>query len=127
MFRRTTRRIPRTRGPARPPLRLQPLEDRTVPSTFAWKVDASGNWNSPSNWLLVSGTAGAGYPNAVGDSALLGAAITASRTVTIPDGVTIAVGNLQIDDNNSYTIAAAGTGRLIFDNTGTSDAVLRVD
>src|SRR5207253_1197623 len=37
----------------------------------------------------------------------------------------ITVGSLQINDNNNYTIAAAGTGRLRFNN-GAGNAVVQV-
>src|SRR4051812_39758021 len=83
-------------------IRLEGPEDRTVPSTFSWKVDASGTWNNPANWTLVSGALGPGYPDATDDVALLIATISANRTITIPDGLTISVGDLQIDDNNNY-------------------------
>src|SRR5206468_12085590 len=64
-------------------------------------------------------------PDAAGDTAVLGPTITAARTITIPNGVDITVGSLQINDNISYSIAAAGTGRLRFNN-GASNAVLPV-
>jgi autotransporter-associated beta strand protein len=112
-------------GRARPPWRLEQLEDRLSPATFRWNVDASGIWNDPSNWALVSGSAGAGYPNAADDVAYLFNAITANRTITIPNGVTITVGSLNFNDNNNYTIASSGSGKLVFDSAGpASDLVV---
>jgi autotransporter-associated beta strand protein len=112
--------------PRRARLTLQALEDRTVPSTFSWRVDADGTWNNPNNWTLVSGSLGSGFPNAVGDAASLVTAITANRTITIPTGVTITVGSLLINNSHNFTVAAAGTGTLVLDNTGTSNATLLV-
>jgi autotransporter-associated beta strand protein len=125
MYSRNLRRASRPHRPARPTLRLERLEDRTVPTQFAWKVDASGNWNEKSNWLLLSASdpSGLGYPHLAGDSALLGFAITIPRTITIPDNVSITVGDLEISSSNRYTIAAAGSGRLHFDN-GAGNATL---
>ena len=41
-----------------PVLWLEPLEDRTLLSTFQWTGSSglSSNWNDPNNWTLVSGT-----------------------------------------------------------------------
>jgi autotransporter-associated beta strand protein len=89
-------------------------------ANYRWNVDADGDWTVPGNWTLVSGTPnGLGYPNAVDDVAELTDAITANRTITIPDGETITLGGLLIDDDNNYVIAS-GTGVLVFDNVGTA-------
>src|SRR5207249_256936 len=101
MLRRTTRRTPRPRGPARLPLRLEALEDRTVPTTFSWKPTApNSSWSDPSNWDKI-GTGSGTFPDAVGDTALFINAISASRTITLSEPITI--GTLQINDGNSYT------------------------
>ena len=54
MLRRVARRNIRSRGPTRPPLRLQPLEDRTVPALRVWAGDVNANWGTNSggntNW-----------------------------------------------------------------------------
>src|SRR4051794_19862768 len=34
------------------PLRLERLEDRTLPATFHWVNAAGGNWGTASNWDL---------------------------------------------------------------------------
>jgi autotransporter-associated beta strand protein len=112
----------------RRPFRYRPgaerLEDRVLLSTFQWNADASGNWNVAANWTRTSGTTGS-YPNAVDDVAVFGSKITADRTVTIPDGVTITVGTIQIDSAHNYTIDAAGSGNLVF-NTSSGNALLTV-
>jgi autotransporter-associated beta strand protein len=87
-------------------------------STYRWQVDANGDWNNPSNWSVVEGPAGAGYPNLAGDVAVIENAITAARTITIPNGVTITIGRLEIDEAEPLIIAGDGTGLLAFDNLG---------
>jgi hypothetical protein len=88
-------------------------------ANYRWNVDADGNWTDPGNWTLISGTPnGLGYPNAADDIAELHDAITATRTITIPDGVIITLGGLLLDDDNNYVIAS-GTGLLVFDSGGT--------
>jgi hypothetical protein len=82
------------------------LEDRTLLATYHWNFDGPGNWNDPTKW-----SPNTGFPNAVDDIALFDFNITANRTITIPTGVTITVGSIQIQDNDSkYTIATAGRG-----------------
>jgi autotransporter-associated beta strand protein len=95
-------------------------------STYRWQVDASGNWNTPANWAVVEGPAGVGYPNLPGDVAVFDERLTAPRTVTIPDTVTISIGRLTValsPISAALTIDRAGTGLLVFDNLG-EDAVI---
>jgi hypothetical protein len=95
-------------------------------STYRWQNDASGDWNVPGNWELVEGPAGAGYPNLPGDVAVFDKPLTTPRTVTIPDGATVTIGRLTAELGafpNSLSIAAAGSGLLVFDNAG-EDAVI---
>jgi autotransporter-associated beta strand protein len=88
-----------------------------------WNLDANGSWNSSANW-----TPATGFPNAVGASALLGSVITANRTVTLAQPVTL--GTLTIDDNNNYTVAgtslsfvtAGGSASLVVGNTNGNGA-----
>jgi autotransporter-associated beta strand protein len=90
-------------------------------STYRWQVDESGNWNEPVNWVVVEGPAGAGYPNLPGDVAVFDEPLTAARTVTIPDTVTIAIGRFTVAlpaAPGKLTIVRAGTGQLVFDNLG---------
>jgi autotransporter-associated beta strand protein len=92
-------------------------------STYSWKNDASGNWNVAANWTVVSGPPGLGYPNASGDIALVSNVFSAERIITIPNGVTAIVSGLVINEEESVTIDAAGTGRLAF-QTPTGNAAL---
>lgn len=95
---------------------IEALEQRIAPAgVFKWNVNASGSWTTPGNWLLVSGDAGAGYPDGFADEARFTEIISANRVVTIPDGVQISVNKILFDDNNSYTIAAAGSGKLFLE------------
>ncbi len=72
-----------------------------------WNLNANGNWNVNGNW-----TAPATFPNAIDAQADLLTVITASRTITL--GQDITVGILNIDDNNQYTIQS-GADSLIFE------------
>jgi len=70
-------------------------------SDGSWNTDADGNWNVNGNWT------GATFPNAVGDDATLGAIITADRTITLGQDITIRT--LTVNDNNRYTITGGNT------------------
>lgn len=88
-----------------------------VPSSFAqvWILDADGNWNVNGNWGPSV------FPNAAGASAILGFAITADRTITL--GQNITVGEVSIADNNNYNVTG---NTLIFDSVGSFPAILSV-
>ena len=95
-------------------------------STYRWQVDASGNWNDAANWAVVEGPAGAGYPNLAGDVAVFDEPRTATRTIIIPDTVTITIGQLTVTSSNAagqVVVTHTGTGLLVFDNLG-EDALL---
>ena len=77
-----------------------------------WNVDANGNWTVPANWTT-------GVPNSVGADAILGAVITAPRTLTVNAAVT--VGRLDFDNTNAYTVA--GTNTLTFDEENGEAAI----
>jgi autotransporter-associated beta strand protein len=86
-------------------------------ASYRWQTDGNGLWNDPANWQLLSGTAGTGYPFHKDDVAVFAFTITAARTVTIPAGVTITIGTLQISESSNLTIAGASdTSRLRFDS-----------
>src|SRR5687768_13104521 len=112
-------RGPKTPSTARTPWAVRPrlvgLEDRTTPATFVWDVDADGNWNDQTNWFnQTSGKADDGFPNAPADFAIFGSTITADRTVTIPDAVTITVNGVRFANAAAgYTVNSAGTGKLV--------------
>ena len=91
--------------------------------TFHWKTDGNGLWTDPANWQWLSGSTGAGYPNGRDDVAVFSFTITADRNVTIPSGIIITIGTLQIAESSNLLIVGAGTtspGRLIFDSSAAS-------
>ena len=67
----------------------------------AWLPDATGDWQTPTNW------SGGAVPNGVDAVATLGASITASRLVYTNSGVTL--GTLNFNNANSYQLAGLGT------------------
>ncbi len=77
-----------------------------------WKVDAGGNWSQVLNWDDE-------VPNAVGQSAILGSAITATRIVTLDVPVTVT--RLKFDNANGYTVG--GPQKLTIDYIGGSGAI----
>jgi hypothetical protein len=83
-------------------------------SAPTWAVNASGDWNTASNWS-------AGVPNAAGAEARLTGAITSSKTIYTDTAVTL--GALRIDNANTYVIAGSGT--LIMDG-GAASALVEV-
>lgn len=67
-----------------------------------WNLDNNGNWSVAANWLPV------GIPDAANAAPVFGNVITAARTVTVNQNVS--VGSLSIStqaQNASYTIAGA--------------------
>jgi len=84
-----------------------------------WIVDASGNWSSPANWTSVPP---GGVADAGGKADFSTINITGNRIITI-DTTSRTVRQIDIGDTNSshsYTIAASGAAKLIFDNTANS-------
>jgi T5SS/PEP-CTERM-associated repeat protein len=71
-----------------------------LPPSSAWNVDASGLWASVANWTDSD-------PNHAGGTAVFSAKITAPRTVTVDEPIT--VGRIDFDNTNAYTIAGEGT------------------
>jgi hypothetical protein len=67
----------------------------------AWLPDATGDWQTPSNW------SGSATPNGVDAIATLGANISASRLVYTNSPVTL--GTLNFNNANSYQLAGLGT------------------
>jgi len=66
-----------------------------------WKSDASGNWSDATNWRV-------GVPNGATASANFSHAITAPRTVTLDQSMTVA--NLFFNSPQKYTIVSSGAG-----------------
>lgn len=94
-----------------------------------WNTDAAGNWTTAASWT-------GGIPDAAGDTANLTHDITASRAISLTGNKT--VGTLNIGDSATAGVAPAGfnaftitsgttpTAQLIFDQTGSADAILTV-
>jgi hypothetical protein len=76
------------------------------PERHTWIIDANGTWTGINNWATM-------VPNAAGVEAAFAGVITAPRTVTVNN--TITVGGLNFDNANAYTIA--GTNALTLDAT----------
>lgn len=92
------------------------LEARIAPASYAWNVDADGEWRNAANWLnQTTGQANDGFPNGSTDTASFLAAISAPRVVTIAMGSTITVGALAFDSAHDYTIAASASGGIMLD------------
>jgi hypothetical protein len=79
-----------------------------------WNADMNGNWSTASNW-------DPGVPNGIGQRAVFGDIITAPRTVTMDSR--FAVGSIEFDNTNAYTIAGFAGLTL---NAGAGDAHIRV-
>ncbi len=83
-----------------------------------WNNAAGGSWATPTNWSSST------LPDGPGVQATFGSVITMPQTVTLDESTT--VGNLQFNNENSYTIAqGAGGGSLILDNAGAA-AIINV-
>jgi hypothetical protein len=89
------------------------------PLNVSWNVDASGTWNTGSNWDTSAA------PNVARASAILGGAITANRTVTL-DGPVV-VGSLvqkRASGTGNYTVALGGAARLEASSLGVATGTL---
>lgn len=78
-------------------------------ATFHWAGNpgSSQAWDNPANWLEP------GFPNAIGDVAILGDVLSEDTTIVLNQDITVGVVSFQ-ETTNSYTIAGPGT--LILDN-----------
>ncbi len=79
-----------------------------------WNTDSDGDWPVGANWL-------GGSPNGAGTPATLGPVISAPRTVSLQDDVT--VGSLALNSDRGYTVA--GSHALTLQSTGGAPA--RID
>jgi len=71
-------------------------------AAFTWNMDANANWNASANW-----NPNTGFPDAVDDMATFGAIITAPRTITLGEDIT--VGRIDFNNANAYAISGANT------------------
>jgi len=92
---------PRTRDGR---LRVESLEDRTVPSTFQWVGGSGANWNTAANWALISGSGS--FPNAVDDVAQFTASYSGAQTALVNQA--ISVGEIDFGSTKNITINGDG-------------------
>lgn len=78
-----------------------------------WTLNANGNWNVNGNWSPAI------FPNSIDSTANFLNVITASRTITLGQNITI--GTVIFNDNNNYIISGANT--LIFDVSSGNAAI----
>jgi autotransporter-associated beta strand protein len=94
----------------------------TVPNSVVangiWLPDASGSWNTASNW------SNSYIPHVAGDSASFSDA-SASATVTLDGSKT--VGNISFNSSGSYTINQGSGGSLTLDNGGATATANVID
>ena len=77
--------------------------------TNTWNNNSDASWNTAANWSL--GT----VPNAIGANVTFGSVITAPRTVTLSNGVTVGIINF---DNAGFSYTIAGQP-IVLNNGGT--------
>ncbi len=110
-------------------LRVEPLEDRTVPSTVTWTNPAGGDWDTPGNW------SGGAVPGA-GDDVVInqpgGATIThaqnvadGARSVSAANPLALSAGSLAVSAAFTDTGAVTLVGGALADATVTAGTVLR--
>ena len=76
----------------------------TVPSDFAWGVDAPGDWNLADNWSP------AGVPNDRETNVVFGGAISTNVDVAVDSAIT--VNSVTFDNSNSYVVHGTGSVNL---------------
>jgi hypothetical protein len=103
-------------SPPAPLFELSGVVDSFTTTEKTWTIDADGIFSVGANWTGGIAPAGAG------DIASFGNIITANRTVTVTDRVT--VGTLKFNDNNNYTLA--GGAGITLEVPGAGNAVITV-
>ena len=89
---------------------------------YAWAVDAGGAWSAAANWA-DDGFWTDAYPNDADRWAVFGDTLTAGRTITLDEDVTL--GTLRIESSQPYVVA--GTVKLIFQSNDNTFATLDVN
>jgi RHS repeat-associated protein len=105
-------------------LRLQTLEDRTVPTAYTWTSAVSGNFNDPTKWTPV-GVPGSGDDATVSQT---GITVTSPASTTVHSLTNAAT--LSVSSGTTFTVTSGGseTGTItvasggLFDLTGGSIA-----
>jgi autotransporter-associated beta strand protein len=70
-------------------------------ATATWNLDANGNWNVNGNWTPAT------FPNNIDDTANFFNIITANRTITLGQNITI--GTMILDSTSNYIVSGADT------------------
>ena len=82
----------------------------SLPTSFSWAVDDSGNWGDADNWTL------GGPPDSGGHTAIFGNAIDSPQTVFTNAAVT--VNSIQFENAFGYAVAGQGSVNLADDGGG---------
>jgi fibronectin-binding autotransporter adhesin len=102
-------------------LKILPLffffSSSVLATNATWNLNANGSWNVNANWT------GGVFPNAIDDTANFLSVITANRTITLGQNITI--GTVNFDDNNNYTLAGGGVNSLTF-QVATGNAAIQI-
>ncbi len=109
------------RLPVGTPLRLEPLEERLVLSTFKWLGASGANWDNAANWTRTAGTTGS-FPNAIGDIAQF-TGTTGGTTATLDIPVT--VGEIDFGSSVSYTINSSAAANALTLQATSGNALLK--
>src|SRR5579872_1341065 len=95
---------------------VEPLEDRTLLSTYQWLgTGATTNWNDPTNW--TGGPAGT-FPSVAGDVAQFTGTFATNQTAVVNQA--ISVGEIDFGTAKNITVSASGGSVLTLDNSGTA-------
>src|SRR5580765_5395514 len=91
---------------------VEPLEDRTLLSTFQWTGTAGdGIWSTPNNW-----SPNTGFPNAVADIAQFTLPYGGPQTMELDRAIT--VGEIDFGSSADITIGSSTSKVLTLNNTG---------
>jgi fibronectin-binding autotransporter adhesin len=92
-----------------------------VVTTATWGTVGGGAWNDGTNW-----TSTPDYPSGIGAGGIIPSNLTAARTITLGEAIT--VGSLSINNASAFanTISNGTGGSLTFDALGTNPATIAV-
>jgi RHS repeat-associated protein len=84
-------------------LRLQTLEDRTVPTAYTWTTAVSGNFNDPSKWTPV------GVPGAGDDATISQTSVTVTSPATTTVQSLTNAATLSVSAGTTFTVTNGGS------------------
>src|SRR5437868_12686492 len=102
--RKLSRKFPRL-------LFVEPLEDRTLLSTFQWTGGSGSNWNDGGNWSRLSGSGT--FPNAVDDVAQFTGTYSSAQLAVVNQAITVG----EIDFGTTKNVTISGSSLLTFQVT----------